>query len=591
MILQALNDLYPRLATDPTYEIPAPGFSPQKISFCVAIEADGSLVDIQDARTPDDKGRMQSTSMLVPGEAKPSGSGVNPCFLWDNQTYILGRQPEDKPAGFGLKRFQAFRDRHLALEAAINVPEFSAVCRFLESWSPEDIAKYPLLAELETGFGIFRLGGEKRPVHELPAIREWWLRNLGNGEGDAIRGFCLVTGEEGPIARLHPKIKGIPGAQAAGASLVSFNSSAYDSYGKDHEQGLNSPVNEEIAFRYGAVLNSLLTGPQSRKHRFRLGDTTVVFWTETPTVVEDCFAEIFSEGSQALNEVQDVAKRAQIERLLTAVRDGTGYREFDDGETKFYILGLAPNAARLSIRFFHRSPVTDLLKRLHEHHQCIQIAPSFTEQKGSRHPDPEFPALWQILRETARVADEIPPLLGGALARAVVEGTPYPEGLFDAIIRRIRADHSINYLRAATLKAILVRNQKLNIPTMLDTENTDPAYLLGRLFAAFEKTQDEALPGLNAGIREKFYSSASATPAAVFPRLLQTYTHHLAKLSKGAEIVRERLIQEILSGIGSGGFPKQLSLKDQGVFAIGYYHQRKDLFTKKDDQATASQSE
>jgi len=579
MILQSLNELYSRLADDAAYEIAPPGFSPQKISLRIVIKMDGSLVDLQDARTPDEKGKLQNIVLLVPGEAKPPGAGINPCFLWDNQTYLLGRQPEDKPDGFGLKRFEAFRKRHQELENTINTPEFSAVCRFLEQWSPDRIAEFPILTELGTGFGIFQIQGEKKPIHEIASIKNWWRSTLASEEaGDA--GQCLLSGEIEPIARLHPKIKGVPGAQAAGASLVSFNANAYESYGKT--QSFNAPVGEESAFRYGTALNSLLTGPQSKKHRIRIGDTSTVFWTEKATIVEDCLADIFSNGSQAIQDVQDIAKRAQIQRLLDAVRVGGNYEEFGESSTPFFILGLAPNAARLSIRFFHRSTVADLIIKLHEHQECMKIVRQYKEQTGNRFPDPEFPAIWQILRETARVVDEIPPLLSGALTRAIVEGTPYPEGLFSAIIRRIQADRTINYLRVATLKAVLVRNHHQLIPTMLDIETTDTAYLLGRLFSALEKTQEDALPGINATIRDRFYSAASATPASVFPRLLRTYQHHLSKLNGGAKVNRERLVQEIISSISATGFPNQFPLKKQGIFAIGYYHQRKDFFTKKE---------
>jgi CRISPR-associated protein Csd1 len=580
MILQSLHELYDRLAGDPSYEIAPPGFSPQKISFEIVLEPDGTLHDLIDGRTPDEKGKRQKTLRLVPGEAKPPGSGINPCFLWDNQTYLLGKQPEDKGAGFGQARFEAFRDKHLALEKLIKDESFSAVCRFLEAWKVERIAEFPILAELATGFGIFRIRGKKKPVHESNAVQEWWRKNQADEQpGEA--GRCLITGAHGPIARLHPKIKGVTGSQSSGASLVSFNDTAYDSYKKDKMQGYNAPVGENAAFRYGTALNSLLTGPRSAKHRIRIGDATTVFWTENPTPIEDCFVDLLSSGSQAADEAQDEAQKQRLVRLLDAVRSGGKFQEFGEPDTPFYILGLAPNAARLSVRFFHRSTVGDLVEKLHEHHACMEMVRQFTATTGKGFPDPEFPAVWQILHETARVADEIPPLLSGGIVRAIVEGSPYPEGLFSAIIRRIHADRSLGYMRAATLKAILVRNHRRSIPIMLDTANTDHAYLLGRLFAALEKTQEDALGNLNAGIRDRFYSAASATPASVFPRILRTYGHHLAKLQGGARVVREKLIQDILGPLSS--FPNQLNLRNQGIFAIGYYHQRKDFFTKKDN--------
>lgn len=584
MILQSLNDLYTRLAADSDYDISPPGFSPQKISFRVVLRPDGTVHDIEDARLPNENGKLMTVAMRVPGDAKPSGSGVNPCFLWDNQTYLLGRQPEDKKDGFGRERFEAFRDSHLGFEADIADPQFSIVCRFLKQWNPERIADYPILNDVGTGFGVFQIQGEKRCVHEREAIVAWWKRRQSDGEpGPAAQ--CLISGETAPIARLHPKIKGVGGAQSSGASIVSFNDTAYESFGK--EQSFNSPVSEDAAFRYGTALNSLLTGPKSHQHRLRIGDTTTVFWTDKPTVVENCFADLVGGGSGVVDEMQDAQARAQIERLLKAVRSGGKFDDFDDElKTGFHILGLAPNAARLSVRFHHRSTVGELLARLHEHHRCFEMIREFTDAKGKRPPDPEFPAVWQILRETARVSDEIPPLLGGALARAIIEGVDYPEALFAAVIRRIHADRSINYLRAAILKATLVRNHQHEIPTMLDPTNTEPAYRLGRLFSALEKTQEDALGGVNAGIRDRYYSAASATPASVFPRLLRTYQHHLSKLGGGQKVRREQLIQEILGPIQE--FPSQFNLKRQGLFAIGYYHQRKDFFTKKEAEQPES---
>lgn len=589
MILQSLNDLYTRLADDPTYEIAPPGFSPQKIGFRVVLKPDGTLFDIQDARVADQKGKLQNIVMLLPGEGKPSGSGLNPCLLWDNTSYLLGCKKADKDeaktakeAARALEAFKASRQHHLSLENTINDSSYSAVCRFFEQWTPERIAEFPIVDEVGTGFGVFQIQGEKRCVHESARFQNWWLSTLDCERSDSHIGQCLLTGNIEPVARLHPKIKSVTGAQSSGASIVSFNANAYESYLKS--QSYNAPVSETAAFQYGTALNSLLAGPQSSKHRLRIGDTTTVFWTEKPSILENYLADIFGSGSQAIEEIQDIGKREQLKRLLEAVRSGGRYQELGESDTAFHILGLAPNAARISIRFYHQSSTEELLANLHKHQAALQIVRQFAEPVGKRLPDPEFPAIWQILRETARVADEIPPLLSGALTRAIIEGIPYPEGLYTAIIRRIYADRTINYLRVATLKAVLIRNHHQNIQIMLDINNTDPAYLLGRLFATLEKTQEDALGNLNAGIRDRFYSSASATPAAVFPRLLRTYQHHLSGLTGGAKVNRERLVQEIMAFISASGFPNQLSLINQGVFAIGYYHQRKDFFTKKESE-------
>lgn len=586
MILNSLNSLYDRLADDPDYEIAKPGFSPQNISFHVVIKPNGSLLEVKDARLKDTKGKPRSVRQLIMGEAKPSGAGINPCLLWDNMAYMLGYKKDDPKPERTQQSFEAFRDKHLALEKEINSSDFSIVCRFLENWSPEQASEHalehPEIEEISTGFGLFSIQGQTKPVNEQEEILQWWdTREI---ESDAPLSQCLITGEsETPIARLHPKIKSVAGAQSAGASLVSFNASAYESYGKD--QSFNAPVSEKAAFQYGTALNALLSGKQSGKHRIRIGDSTCLFWTDKKSLIEETFGIFSTEGSNAPQKAQDPLLRSKIESFLKLLQIGgepNDELDLNPSETNFYLLGLAPNAARLSVRFFHRSSVAELLDNLRSHHHDISIVREWEETKGKRLEDPLYPAYWQLLSQTARVSDEIPPLLGGSLMRAILQNTPYPEALLSAVIRRIRADRTINYLRAAIIKGVLTRNHQLNIKTMLDIENTEPAYLLGRLFAALEKTQQDALGDLNAGLRDKYYSSASATPASVFPRILRTYQHHLSKLSGGGKVVRERLIQDILSSIPSSGFPFNFNLKSQGIFALGYYHQRKDFFTKKE---------
>lgn len=259
MILQSLYELYSRLAEDPDYKISSPGFSPQKISFRIVIKEDGTLHNIEDARVPNEKGKLMNDVMDVPGDGKRSGSGNKPYFLWDNQTYMLGRQPKDKKVGFGLDRFESFKEKHLNLETKINHPWFSTVCRFLEKWDPESIQEFPILNDLDTGFGVFQILGEKRYVHQSSALIDWWNKFQVVQDKSEFTLQCLISGKNEQIAKLHPKIKGVVGAQSVGASLVSFNDKAYESYGK--EQSFNSPVGEVAAFRYGTALNSLLSRP------------------------------------------------------------------------------------------------------------------------------------------------------------------------------------------------------------------------------------------------------------------------------------------------------------------------------------------
>lgn len=567
MILQSLKDLYTRLADDPSYEIAPPGFSPQKVSFRIVLKPDGSLFAVEDARI-----EGKPFSLQIPQPEKRT-SGVKAQFLCDKREYVLGMGAR----GPRLDCFNDFKSKHLIWEKEINSPAYSVLCRFLEVWSPERYSDYDIPSDIFESFGVFQILGEKFYIHDCPIAKSWWSMRSSSSDEKSIHAQCLITGKVGEMIGIHPDIKGFKSSVA----FVGIQSnSSYESYGKSKTE--NCPISKTAAFHYATALTAILAGPQKKKHRTRLAATTVVHWTETQSELEDIFAAILGESVDKSTDAQDLTRLAQINRLLHAIKSGTLYNELGSPKTPFYLLGLEqPNPGRFSIRFFHRSTIAELLEKLHDHQRCLEIIREFAHPVGKRQADSEFPAIWQILRETARVADEIPPLLGGALARAIIEGTPYPEGLYTAIIRRIHADRTINYLRAAIIKATLIRNHQLPIPIMLDQTNTNPAYLLGRLFSALEKTQEDALGNLNAGIRDRFYSSASATPAAVFPRLLRTYQHHLSGLSGGAKVNRERLIQEILSSVDASGFPNQLSLKNQGIFAIGYYHQRKDFFTAK----------
>lgn len=590
MILQALNDLYERLADDAAYELPRPGYSTQKVSFCVVLKPDGTLVDIQDARitrTETTKAGKEKTTqlsrpVLVPGQAKPPGQGLNPCLLWDNSGYMLGYKKDDEKPARTAEACDEFRKKHVALEKELNVPEFSAVCRFLESWSPAKTLDYKDKLDdfAATGFGVFQIQGATNYVHQMPAIKEWWDAQQSTNSSEIV-GCCLITGDELPIARLNePAIKGVLGAQAGGAKIVAFDKSAFTSYGK--EQCANAPISEVAVFQYANALNTMLGGPQSHRHRVVIGDATTVFWTEKRgQKFESLFAD-FLQGNQPEKGEgsMDESLAVQLRIFLEILRQGGGAdvaKLGDDPQTKFFILGLSPNAARISIRFWHVATLGQMVDKLKAHYDALSL-------KRSSDKDPEFPAAWQILRQTGRESKDIPPLLSGPLMRSILTGSRYPQGLFNAVLNRIRADHEITFLRAAIFKAFLIRNHQLDIPMSLDTTRTEPAYLLGRLFAALEKTQEDALPGINATIRDRFYSAASATPGTVFPRLLRTYQHHLSKLEGGYKVNRERAVQQIMAGLDN--MPGHLALEGQGLFAIGYYHQRQDFFTKKDKTET-----
>lgn len=594
MILQTLVDHYHRLANDPESDVAAFGFSRQKVGFCIVLTPEGQLHAIE-RRIDEAADRPRPLSMVLPGQSKPSGAGINPCFLWDNATYMLGAVPDGRDPAWAHRRFEAFRDRHLALRGVIDDPAFACVCAFLETWDPASLADRSDTDTLHGSFGLFAIRGQVGYVHERPAVQAWWLAQLhgeaevgSNGSDAGIVGQCLVTGETMSLARLHePKIKGISGAQSSGAALVSFNLNAFTSFGKD--QSFNAPISKQAAFQYATALNALLA---SDKHRVQLGDTTCVFWTERPTVAEDAFHATVADN-RWLNDEDDAADEQEITRRqklqdffsrLRAGREMSDADTLDDATVPFYALGLSPNAARISVRFWLSCTVAELARRLARHVQSLEMV--------GRRPDAPPLTVRHLLRETVRDPKDIPPQLAGEITRAILTGHTYPRAFAAAINRRIRADRQVTHGRAAILKAWLTRNHAMEVPVALDTTRTDTPYLLGRLFAAYEKIQRDALgEKLNRTIRDSYLSAASATPASVFPRLYRLSQHHLNRIENpGLRIVREKLLGQIFESLHH--FPSHLRLEDQGLFAIGYYHQTQAFYTSKsaaNDAATTEQ--
>jgi CRISPR-associated protein Csd1 len=584
MILQALNHYYERLESDATSEIAPFGYSQQKISFCVVLNLDGTLHQII-AETDGNTERPRPKSLIVPGGAKPSGAGINPCFLWDNTGYLLGYKPDDDKPQRTAEAFLGFRAKHLALRSVIPDPEFEAVCAFLESWKPENAVEFETLRGITTGFGVFRIRGAAHYVHDQAAVRAWWdarLANSGTDTDTAPVGQCLITGRQAKLARLHePKIKGVSNAQSSGAALVSFNDKAYESFMR--EQSFNAPVSEAAAFQYCTALNHLL---RQGGNKLQIDEsTTVVYWTESPSQMEEFFRFLADPIDLP---PEDEALKQKVHVTLKRIAEGRAAEDLElgCGETAFYVLGLSPNQARLSIRFWYVSTLNAMVSALQEHFRDLSMI------RGSDR-DPEFPSIRQLLEQTVRDRKDIPPLLGGAVMRAIITGSAYPQMLFSAVLRRIRADHVINCVRAGILKASLNRNSRLGIHPLqqeismsLDPTRPEAAYQLGRLFAELEKAQEDALPAISATIKDRYFGGASATPASVFPRIIRGSQHHLGKLEYRAKIHREKQIQEICGRLD--GFPTHLNLTDQGLFALGYYHQRQAIFTKKsaaDEQA------
>jgi CRISPR-associated protein Csd1 len=574
MILQALNEYYQRKTRLPDSNLAPPGFEHKPIPFLIVLTADGNFAGLDDTREGEGKKKI-AKAYLVPQTVKRS-SGVAANLLWDHPGYVFGVDGKGKS--------ERAREQHLAfLEAirshfaACDDAGIQAILSFLGHGNFETVFLHPLWPEIqEIGANLtFRLEGDSEPICERPAVAAV-LSTKDDSDSEKFS-LCLVSGEEDVIERLHTSVKGVWGAQSSGANIVSFNLDAFNSYGKS--QGGNAPVGKQAVFSYTTALNHLLA--KDSRQRIQVGDTSTVFWAAIPGhPMEELFPGLFSEPSKDNPDLGIAAVAA----LLNAPKTGAG--SFEDDGTRFYVLGLAPNAARIAVRFWHVKTVGELAINISRHFDDLRIVHAPHE--------PETLSLFRLLVATAMLgkSENIPPNLGGDVMRSVIEGLPYPQTLLSGAIRRIQAEQAkkddrtgkaipnVTYPRAAIIKACINRQSgKEELKVSLNENNTNPAYRLGRLFAVLERIQERANPNINATIRDRYYGAASGTPVTVFSTLLKLKNHHLAKLdSKGEAINYEKLLGQIMDGITD--FPAQLGLQDQGRFAIGYYHQRQAFFTK-----------
>ena len=578
MMLHALNGYYERMAGDSDSAMPPYGTSIENISFALVLGEDGSLREIEDLRI-ENGNQKRPRKMPVPA-AVTRTSGVKANFIWDKAAYVFGADTEGATAK-NRERFAAFKELLQSVGKDIEDSGFAAVRKFLQQWdcsqSEEVVAGLRESWEDIAGANlVFRLDGVPGFVHERQAVQRAWLNYSQNGS-DAPLGQCLITGEQDvPLARIHTPIKGVRGGQTSGGYIVSFNASAFVSYKQD-----KASVAETSAFAYTTALNALLSGDSRQK--IVISDTTYVFWAKKATAAEGFLADLFDPPQQQTEEPaeQDDQKTTRdIHGLLKAIRDGRKPTDFIpelQEDVSFYILGLAPNAARLSIRFWQETSLGDLLEKVGRHYRELNIFRQFDSE-------PEFPSLWRLLVQTATLgkSENISPVLAGGLTRAMLTGAPYPQNLLPLVLERIRAEHTVTFYRAALLKAYLLRNKHMEVPVSLDPNRTDRPYLLGRLFAVLEKAQEEAVPGANATVKDRYFGSVAATPQLVLPMLLKNSANHIAKLRKdsdkrGRAIYLDRMIQDINCELNE--YPKTQTPEQQGLFMIGYYHQRKNFFT------------
>lgn len=563
MILQSLKEYYDRKAADTDSGIAPLGWERKEIPYLIVIRNDGMLVRVEDTQELVGK-KKRAKTFLVPQSVKRS-SGVASNLLWDNVEYVTGVVCKGKSDRVATQH-EAFVAR---LSELSDCPSIAPIRAFLSQTDyKEKLASCPEWKDAieACAFVTFKLVGELNPICNAPDVKAHIdVGDISSADDDEAQTICLVTGESDSVAKLHPAIKGVQGTNTTGGNIVSFNFPAAWSFGKS--QGENAPVGKRAAFKYTTALNSLLA--KDSRQKMSVGDSTAVFWSQKKTNLEDEFVDLFGEPSK-----DDPDKGvAAVKRLLASVKTGSFLQE--DDTTRFHVLGLAPNSARISIRFWHVGTVAEMERRFADWFENLQIVHKPNEK--------DHLSLWRLLVSIAPLgkSENIPPNLAGAVMRSILEGTPYPATLLSSAILRIKAEHEVTYPRAKIIKAFINHNlnQERKLTVSLDKGNTNVGYRLGRLFAVLEKVQEDANPGINATIRDKFYASASSTPNAVFGNLMRLKNHHMSKLSEGRSIYFEKLLGEIISEIPS--FPSHLKLNEQGLFAIGYYHQRQDFFTKK----------
>ena len=595
MILQSLSDYYVR-----SDELATTGWEWKRIPYIIELKRDGSFLQLTSLKTG--KKATEVTPSLVPKAEIRSGTRAyeHPNALWDHIGFLLG-QPKSTAEGdkeTAGKQLHAFRQR--VFDLSTQRPEsigLAAIRQFYERHEYRHVSSDPLWQECSKLAGCnmtFRLTDATDLIVQDASVQS--LFSESSQDSAAAAGICLVSGKAGPIQQLHFPISGVCEKPAPLSAINDGRSPSFASFGK--HQGLNFPVTQQSVFQYTTALNHLLR-PGSRQ-RMQVGDASTVFWSQKAddSDMEAWFSEIFTEADDP------DARTEQIRALFEAIHSG----RFDGarGLDRFFVLGLAPNAARIAVRFWHVAPLAQIAQRTRDWFDDLRIV------RGPN--DPEFPTLFRLLLATAVMnkADNIPPKLGGDVMRSVLDGTTLPTSLLQAAVQRCRADQArkaktgtpvahVSYHRAAILKACLnrlIQHHRLHgeeITVSLDTRNTEPAYLLGRLFAAYERIQSDAAGRqLNRTVRDTYFGAAMSNPATVFPRLIQLNQHHMRDLrrsSPGLHVVRDRLIGEIWDGLrGDTTLPANQPLAERARYALGYYHQRQAFFTKPIAENTTGQT-
>lgn len=599
MILNALTKYYEILKKEG--KVGKDGWDTQKVSYAITLDEDGQVRGIVPLMTPEIRGKkevMVPVLRLVPLH-KGRTSGTTPYFMCDNAKYLLGAWVKKTEQEKANKCFEKSKEYHIKILEGSNHPLAKSVCNFFNTWNFEkqkDNFKLNWEEVLKGSNLIFRSFETKEEFLENKEMQEIWDGYSRRGTQQE-KGRCLITGEMAPIAKLHPMLKGVKGAQSSGAALVSFNWNAFESYGK--ERGENAPISEYAAGAYAKALNYLLSKENETHHRV-IADTTTVFWAETEKN-GDSYAQFVAEFFDDIDEPEE----EKLLRTMDSIAKGIEctYKEGElKPETKFYLLGLSPNAGRISIRFFYFNTFGDMVSNIKKHYERMEIQSPVFEKK-------KYPSIRDIVNETVnqkttnkkapkkrqngesksdKPEDKREKRLAGELMRSILEDGRYPAALYSQLMLRVHSERKINRNRAAIIKAFIMKNypnKKEVVESMELNEETEYVpYILGRLFAVLEDIQRISIEKKT--LKDRYFNAASSTPAVIFPLLLKlsnSYMRVLEREKKGLKIVKEEELRQLI-GKMHGSFPARLSLEDQGIFMIGYYHQVPKFCPKKEDK-------
>ena len=583
MILQALMEYYENLAKQG--KLPRQGWCQAKVSYGINLSKSGDIKNIVWLKREEQMGNKQSwipQSMTVPAMVTRS-SGVLSNFLCDNSKYLLGID-KDGTGKRILECFEAAKEKHLNLLQNTSGEMAQAICAFFRKWNPEKAKENPSVMEkwedITDGGNLIFCMNEKY-AQDDDEIGQIWDNNNKENVSDA-EGICLVTGERAEISRIHRNIKGVPGAQSSGAALVSFNAPAFESYGK--EQSYNAPVGKYAEFAYTSALNYLLS---QRKYTFSIGDSMIVYWAEAAKQeYQDVLLALLNPVKDNQEEIHNIFENLRNNRPVVV----------DDIELnpsqKFYILCLAPNAARLSVRFFYQNSFGNIMKNLAQHYERMKIIrPSWV--------DYEYLGVDDMLKATANLnsKDKRPVSnMAAMVLSAILQNARYPASLYTDTLIRVRSEQGrVTWERAAIIKAYIIKNYKNmegELCMGLNKECEDTAYVLGRLFAILEMIQKDANGEIKSTIRDRYFNSACTRPASVFPIIIKLKNSHMKKIERDKRFLKEKyenILGEIMSklelqskyinkeeGLVWEVYPKRLSLEEQGKFILGYYHQMQE---------------